>query len=236
MLRAKIILMSLCFLTTAGCGGLNAVSRNDTGMAFAAGDVANPDQTILSQAHALNDMTAELVRRATVKGAVTGAAAGCGLALVADGGQCIAGAVLGGGLGAMVGNAMGRDQVANRVEIVKLSQVTPAIADAQKEMAQMNDGLSDYLDQQDQELATMRELRDSGMVASEDYDARVDHVRLLRADLAQSLSLSAEQARIAKTALQQAGAQGQTGLDWHIMSAETLEDEAVSARSRISLL
>jgi hypothetical protein len=36
--------------------------------------------------------------------------------------------------------------------------------------------------------------------------------------------------------MQDAAAQGQAGIDWHLEAAETLEADAVSARSRITLL
>lgn len=241
MLRAKIIILSICIMTTAACGQKNHVSRNNSGiLSFAAQEVAGPEQAMLAQARALDDMTREMVRSATLKGAATGAAAGCGLALVtasaADGSNCVVGALAGGGVGAVVGNALGRKRVAERVEIVKLSRVTPAISGAQREMAEFNDGLTELLSFQDTALTELKFQRDTGQITPDAYAAQEAQIREVRVDLAHALSLSAEQARATKLALKNAGEQGQTGLDWHIMSAETLEDEASSARSRISLL
>lgn len=240
MLRAKILILSLCILTTAGCGQMpsQAVTRNTADLLAFEDNGHDSDALMVEQAQALDAMTRDLVRAATLKGAAVGAAAGCGLAIVSssESAKCLAGAVAGGAVGAAVGNAVGHNQVAQRVEVVQLSRVTPAISGAAQQMARMNDGMTEFLSGQDDELALMKMLHDKGTMSQQDYDARLAAIRASRADVAEALTLSAAQAQTAKQALAQAKAQGQTGLDWHIMQVDTLEDEATSARSRISLL
>ena len=173
-----------------------------------------------------------------MKGAAAGAAAGCGLAIVStsESAKCLAGAVAGGAVGAMIGNAMGHKQADERLEIVSLSRVTPVISDAQKQMARMNDGMAQFISDQNDEMASLKMQRADGTISKDDYDARLAEIRATRAEVAEALTLSAEQAHAAKTALKDASAKGQSGLDWHILQIDTLEDEATSARARISLL
>lgn len=237
MSRARIMILSLCVLATAGCGGASVVSRNAGAMAFStSGTAGDPD--MVAQAQALDAMTRDLMRRATIKGAAVGAAAGCGLAVISasEGAKCFAGAVAGGAVGAVVGNAMGRVEVAKRVEIVRLSRVTPAISGAQKQMAHLNDGMADFIAAQDDEMAALTMQRDQGSLTQKQYEARLAQIRQNRAEVAEALTLSARQAHMTHAALVDARAKGQTGLDWHILQVETLEDEATSARARISLL
>ena len=239
MLRIKALSVTLLALTIAGCGQTQFVSRNKVDPELLRLDSsAFQEQQLTEQAEALDRITKELVQRATVKGAAIGAAAGCGLAVisVSEGGKCLAGALAGGAFGAVAGNAAGKRQAQARVEMVSLSRVTPTIGEAQKQMAAVSDGLPAMLATQNEELATLKTRLAAGEIDQATFDARLTEIRNTRAEVAQSLTQSAEQARTTANVLKEAGAQGQEGLDWHIMSVETLEDEAVSARSRIELL
>lgn len=237
MLPAKILILFALVMSVAACGQTPSVSRNTSALSFSATQ-GSTDDAMVEQAQALDKMTKDILRRATMRGAAIGAAAGCGLAVVSasEGGKCLMGALAGGAAGAVVGNAVGQRQVKERIEIVSLSRVTPAISGAQKQMAHLTETMPGLLETQDQEIADLNAARAAGEISAHTYDKRMTEIRTARAEVAEALTMSADQARAAKMALKDAGAKGQTGLDWHIMSIETLEDEAVSARSRISLL
>lgn len=234
----KPLVLSLLTFAVSGCGQTQFVSRDQT-PDLATIQTGNQEERVLAeQAVALDQMTKDLVRQATLKGAAIGAAAGCGLAMVSatESGKCLVGAVAGGAIGAVAGNAMGKREVEKRVEIVSLSRVTPSIAHSQKQMAMVSDGLSSMLTAQKAEMADLEAQRTEGRITQAQYEARIAEIRDARASMTESLTLSARQAEQALDAMKAAKAQGQTGLDWHIMQVETLEDEAISARSRISLL
>lgn len=237
MLPAKILVLSVIVMSVAACGQMPSVSRNASALSFTATQ-DGADDAMVEQARALDQMTKDILRRTTMQGAAIGAAAGCGLAVVSasEGGKCLMGALAGGAAGAVVGNAVGQRKVRERVELVSLSRVTPAISGAQKQMATLTETMPGLLESQDQEIADLKAAHAAGEISDKAYAGRMAEIRAARAEVAQALSMSAEQAHAAKLALKDAGAKGQTGLDWHIMSIETLEDEAVSARSRISLL
>jgi len=75
-----------------------------------------------------------------------------------------------------------------------------------------------------------------GTISTEEFDARLAMIRTNRAELAEALLMSSQQARTASANLREAAAQGQSGLEWHISAVDQMEREALSARSSIALL
>jgi hypothetical protein len=73
-------------------------------------------------------------------------------------------------------------------------------------------------------------------ITKDQQDRRISEIRAERAALAEALSLTAAQARLASANLKTASANGHSGLDWHISATEQLARQSISARSSISLL
>lgn len=239
MLRATPLLLIAFVTTIGGCGQLDIVSRGNAALdPTTTVSASASEQRLTEQAIALDQMTRDLKRKATLQGAAIGAAAGCGLAVVSasSGGQCVAGALAGGAVGAVAGHAAGQKAVEKRVELVSLSRVTPVLAEAKNQMALVNQGLPEMLAAQSAETERLDGQLRSGDITQAQYDARLGKMQAARAELAEVLTLSASQVRAARQALEDAGQKGQTGLDWHVMTAKTLEQDAVSARSQLSLL
>jgi DNA polymerase III delta prime subunit len=78
--------------------------------------------------------------------------------------------------------------------------------------------------------------RASGEISQAEHDRGVAKVKAERAALAEALSLSKADMRRAARNLQTAAKRGQSGLDWHIRTANQLADDVASQRSSISLL
>lgn len=236
---AAFALVSASLLS--GCADTN-VSRNDVAegpmslLSFA--DVAQQENLVSQQANALNDLSRDIVRASTSKGAKIGAVVGCGLALIsaANAQKCVAGAVVGGVSGAVTGHHVGKRKVAQRVELVDPNQLVRSIRETNGEMENLTGTLPQLLAAQDKELDALSLQRDLGTISQSAYEKRYNEIKNHRTDLAQSLSLSSGQANLAAKNLENAATQGQTGLEWHFGATKNIAKQAESARSTISLL
>lgn len=218
--------------------GTSQVSRNETSSVEFMSSAAAQEHEMHMQAQALDEMTRDMMVKATTQGAVLGAVAGCGLAAMTGAGKnkCLGGALVGGAVGGAIGHAQGKKQVKERVELVSLSRVMPSIKASKDQMALVEKGIPDMLAAQEKEISTLQRDRDAGRISEETFETRVGEIRENRRALAQSLSLSAEQSSEALAALKSAEAEGQDGLSWYIHTVSGIEQDAVSARSTISLL
>ena len=191
-----------------------------------------------AQTEALSNMTRDIVRKSTVKGAAIGALAGCGLVLIssANAKNCVTGAITGGVVGALVGTAAGNKQAAKHVELVSPSALVRSIGKADDKMDAVTRDLPTLLAQQDTEISNLNVKMKNGQITQDQYAHRFEVIKANREQLAKALSLSAAQANEAHRNLQSAQSEGQTGLDWHLSATENLARDATSARSAITLL
>ncbi|WP_299936445.1 hypothetical protein [uncultured Pelagimonas sp.] len=237
MFRLKSAFAAILVLTVAGCAQTKtpfASSMNRDAMPMVQ---TEQERTLAHQAQALDRMSKDLVRKTTFKGAALGAVAGCGLAIAGGSkAQCAQAALVGGVIGGVAGNATGKAQAKKRVEIVELNRVLPSLRKTNDQMDVVSGGVAELVAKQDAEIAQMKQQMAQGNLSQQAYDARLAEIRQVRGDVAQALTLSASQARQAKSALMDAQAQGQTGIDWYIAETNKLEAEAVSARAQLSLL
>lgn len=194
--------------------------------------------TLEAQAVALEGMTRDIIRKSTMQGAALGAVAGCSLAMISatSASRCLGGVVVGGALGAATGHQLGQKSAQARLSLIATEDVAQSLSRASARLGTVTSGLSEVLDAQDAERAELATQLADGRLSQEAYDARLEEMIATRRAVAQALQLTASQAREARDALAQAAQRGQTGIDWHLEAAETLETEALSARSQITLL
>lgn len=240
--RKVLVIGSMVILT--GCAQHNTAYTSTMGGAEPVAEkpgsatLSADEKRLVEQAAALDEMSREIVRKSTLRGAGMGAAAGCGLALVSASaaGRCLGGAVIGGSIGGLAGHAAGRKQVANRMQLVSGDDAMQAISRASARVGSLTPRLHILLDAQDRELAQLRHDVEAGLASQSALDTRVRAVKESRAALARALVLSARRAAQARKLLRDARNQGQTGLTWHIDAVQELEIEALSARSAIRLI
>lgn len=232
-----------CLVLTglAGCGNLpqtTEVSRTQSHVSSASLEISAEETALIEQANALRDMTATLKRRAAIKWAALGAAAGCGLSVVAGAGKstCLRAAVAGGAIGGAAGLAKAEQQARQRMELVSLSRTLPSIRSAGSTSEGLKNSTDAVLSLQDAELAELRRAVAAGSMTPKEYDARLSQVRALRAELAEALTLSAQQVRDARELFEQAEAEGQEGLAWYLHAIRAIEDDTLSARAEVDLL
>ncbi|WP_415919322.1 hypothetical protein [Tateyamaria sp. SN6-1] len=194
--------------------------------------------SIDEQVAALNTSADRLVKASTLHGAALGAAVGCGLTVLSAGNarNCVAAAAIGGGTGALVGNAAGKKDVQRRVALVDANAVVRSLRAANRQMENVQDDLPALIAAQEKQLNKLTVRFAAGDITRAEHDTGVAEIRAHRAGLAEALNMSAQDARTAARNLERAAEKGQTGLDWHIQNASDLAEEATSARSQLSLL
>lgn len=229
--------VALCF---AGCAKTNEpmFSTRSAPAQHIKNDTSASERQMAQQTNALTNMTRDIIRKSTVEGLAIGAIAGCGLVVLSasNAKNCVTGALAGGAIGAVVGNANGKKQAANRVELVNPSALVRSIGKADDHMDVVTRDLPGLLAAQDAELALLNRQMTAGKITEAQYAKRFEVIKANREQLAHALSLSAAQANEAHKNLQDARAKGQSGLDWHLHATKSLARDATSARSAISLL
>lgn len=240
MFRTRILLSSMIAFGLAGCMQTSEpmISSRGASPEQAIASAASTELQMAEQTQALNRMTRDIIRKSTANGAALGALAGCGLVVLSasNAKNCLGGAVAGGAIGALAGNAHGKKQAAKRVELVSPSALVRSIGKADDTMDSVTRDLPNLLAAQDAELDALNRKMAKGELTEAQFAHRYEVIKANRAQLAEALSLSAAQANEAHRNLQAARAQGQTGLDWHLSATQSLAREATSARSSISLL
>lgn len=190
------------------------------------------------QTEALQASARQIVRASTGKGAAIGAAVGCGVGLLSAGniGGCARSATTSAVAGAVRGHIAGKKDVKRRVEIASPNALVRNIRHANAQLDEIELGLPKLLASQDAELDALAIAVAAGTITQVQHDSRKAQIRADRAALAEALTLSASQSKLAEDNLRVAARQGQTGLDWHISATSQLTRETVSARSSITLL
>ncbi|WP_323803539.1 hypothetical protein [Sulfitobacter litoralis] len=231
---AIVALISGCASSTVGFRG--QIGTPGTAMSFQ--ETHESDAAMLEQTAALEALMRDIVRSSTVKHAAIGAAMGCGIFVLAtaNASGCIRAATAGGVVGAVSGNLAGKREVARRMELVSPNELVRGIRSSNEKLDQITTNLPQLLSRQEKTVATLAQRRSLGELSQGEYSAQVASIRTRRAELAEALTLSSKQAKLAQNNLADAAAHGQTGLEWHIRAIEQLEREALSARSTISLL
>ena len=194
--------------------------------------------SVAKQADALQQMADEIVMQSTLRGGMIGAAVGCGLAVVASSNiaKCATTAAVGAAGGAMAGHAAGKRSVERRVQLVSEPELSRSLRNAANQFDSLHDDLPGLLAAQEARLNALAVQLAGGQISRAAHDRGVAKVRSERAGLAEALSLSEADMRRAARNLETAAARGQSGLDWHITTANQLADDVASQRSSISLL
>ncbi|PIE12836.1 MAG: hypothetical protein CSA70_07705 [Rhodobacterales bacterium] len=190
------------------------------------------------QATSLTRLADDMVRKSTGKGAMIGAAVGCGLAIAtaSSAQDCVVGAAAGGISGALMGRTYGNKQLEKRIAQVNASDMVKSIRRNNSALDEVAQTLPGILAQQDAELAQLKREQEAGTMSEARYEKRVAAIRDARAKLALALTDSAHKARLSAQNLGAAAKNGQPGLGWHIGAAKRIEQQALSTRARISLL
>ncbi|WP_375281293.1 hypothetical protein [Pseudooctadecabacter sp.] len=240
-LNLKLSLIAAAGLTLAACGQAPDVAQstrmNNSALLFY--DDTVQGASVPDQVAALNEAADRLVRRSQINGALVGAALGCGVTLATGSSStrdCVAAAALGGAAGAVLGTQRGEREVARRVALVAEGDVARQLNAATGQMAALRQSLPAYLADQEAELNRLTMQQIKGQITQQEHDIAVLEIQQQRLDLGGALELSARDARTAAANLRAATQRGQTGLDWHIQTADALVDDVESAQLEYDLM
>lgn len=239
MIKQRTLLLSIAALTLTACAQTvpQAPTRLETNPLGFHGSVLASDG-MTEQARALNAHANAIVRASTLKGAVIGAAVGCGLSVLSasSAGNCITSAAVGAAGGAVIGNIAGKKDVKRRVTLASPNALVRNLRKANDNLASIQTSLPDLLAAQDAELNRLSLSFAAGQVSKQAHDTRVKAIRDDRAKLAEALLMTAQQSQKAATNLRAAAQAGHSGLDWHISATDQLARDSLSSRSSINLL
>lgn len=239
MIKQRTLLLSIAALTLSACAQTtpHAPTRLETNPLGFHGSVLASDG-MTEQARQLNAHANAIVRASTLKGAMIGAAVGCGLGVLSasNASNCITTAAVGAAGGAVIGNMAGKKDVQRRVTLASPNALVRNLRKANDNLASLQTSLPDLLAAQDAQLNKLSLSLAAGQISKETHDQRVKAIRDDRAKLAAALLNTAQQSQKAATNLRAAAQSGHRGLDWHIGATDQLARDSLSSRSSITLL
>ena len=236
MIKQRTLLLSIAALTLTACAHTtpHAPTRLETNPLGFHGSVLASDG-MTEQARQLNAHANAIVRASTLKGAMIGAAVGCGLGVLSAS-NCIITAAVGAAGGAVIGNMAGKKDVQRRVTLASPNALVRNLRKANDNLASLQTSLPDLLAAQDAQLNKLSLSLAAGQISKETHDQRIKAIRDDRAKLAEALLMTAQQSQKAATNLRAAAQAGHSGLDWHIGATDQLARDSLSSRSSITLL
>lgn len=236
MLTRKIFAaMSVVVLVLTGCveGGPSVPS-----MGGSSAGKTEAERALEQQARSLNEVSRSIIARNTMQGALVGAAAGCGIALLmgGSGSDCAAGAVAGGVVGGVGGNMVGRQAAAANREIVQTREVVNNLAQVSSRLNGVEGNLRRVLASQNAEIRSLQRQVASNQISQSDYRSRVRAINSNRSTVISELQRSEANVVKASQDLQSAQRQGQRGLAPALQAANSNRSRIARTRSSISLI
>jgi uncharacterized protein YcfJ len=207
-------------------------------MQFAGGSSAGKteaERKLETEARSLNQVSRNIIVKNTVEGAVIGAAAGCGIAVLLGGNSddCLRGAAVGGVAGGIGGNAVGRESAAKNEQIVKTAEVVQNLSQVSNRLNGVQAQLASVVRSQDSEIRSLKRQLDANQVSQSTYNARVRAINSNRTAVRNELSKS--EANVDKASKQLASARAGGQSDVRSAQRAAASSKARLARTRNSI-
>lgn len=229
--------LSACTETTSsGTGG--ATTKPATATTAVSTQKTAAERKLEAEAKSLNQVTNNIIVRNTVEGAVVGALAGCGIALLlgGDGDDCAAGAVVGGVAGGVTGNQVGRAAAAKNVELVKRDQVLANLRGVSTRLNSVETNLRAVVRSQNAEIASLNRQLAAGQITKSSYNARVNAINSNRRAVDSALAASERNIVKTRNEIKSAQRQGQGGLGGVESAAASTQDRLARNRKLLALV
>ena len=243
MQSMRVLSIFLTGLALAGCtgttGGDGASSSSGGAVATAvSAQKTDAERKLEAEAKSLNQQTTDIIVRNTVEGAVVGALAGCGIALLmgGDGNDCARGAVVGGVAGGVTGNQVGRAAAAKNVELVKRDQVLANLRGVSTRLNSVESNLRSVVRAQNAEIASLNRQLAAGQVTKSSYNARVNAINSNRRTVDSALAASERNIVKTRNELRSARQQGQQGLGPVDSAAASTQDRLARNRKLLAII
>ncbi len=196
------------------------------------------EKQLEKQVKSLDQVSKDIIVNNTVQGALAGAVALCGVALLlgGDGGDCATAAAAGAVVGGIGGNQVGRQAAAKNVEIVNSKQVLANLSNVSKQLNSVEANLRSVLRSQDAELKSLRRQVDGGQLSESAYNKRVKAIKSNRQVVSNELARSEKNMDGTITELRAASQKGQPGLGGATNAAVSNKNRLARTRASIKLL
>lgn len=233
-MRHKLLVLLAGIMMLASACTEESMQLAATGGGSNAGKTA-AERQLEQQAKSLNQVSRDIIVKNTVEGAIIGAAAGCGAALLFGGNRqdCVRGAVVGGVVGGVGGNAVGRKAAAKNEEIVKTAEVVKNLSQVSRRLNGVEANLRTVLRSQDAEIRSLKRQVASGQVSDRQYRARVNAINSNRKVVSNELLKSEQNIVKASAEIASARRQGQGGLGTAAKAASSNKSRLARVRSGI---
>ena len=217
-----------------------SASVEDTGVASfgSSGNKTEAERQLEAEARSLNKITSDIIVKNTVQGALAGAAAGCGIALIFGGGgdDCAKGAAIGAVAGGVGGNAVGRQAAQKKTELIQRDKVLDNLRGVSKRLNGVEARLNGVLRSQDAELRSLRRQLAANQVSESSYNSRVRAINSNRKTVSNELLKSENNVKKTRAEIASARKQGQTNLSTVDRAAASNQSRLARTRSRIKLI
>lgn len=228
-LVSSALALSACTEASMSGGGYSS-------SASVAGKTA-AERELEAQVRDLNKVTQNIVVSNTVQGAVFGAVAGCGLALLlgGSGDDCAKGAVAGGVVGGVAGNQVGQAAAQKKRELVQRDQVLANLKGVSAKLDGVEGKLRAVLKSQDAELASLRRQLKANQVSQSAYNQRLNAINANRKAVDAGLAKSESNIVETRQEIKTAKAQGQSDLGKIDAAAASTQQRLARNRKLIAL-
>lgn len=234
----KRFILGLGIIAMLGLAACTEESMQIASMGASSAQKTEAEKQLEAEARSLNQVSRNIVVKNTVEGAVIGAAAGCGFALLLGGNaeDCAKGAVAGGVVGGVAGNAVGKQAAAKNEEIVKTAEVVKNLTQVSQRLNTVEANLRSVVKSQDAEIRSLRRQLDADQISESAYKSRVRAINSNRTVVINQLQISEKNMQTASQELSSAAKQGQTGLSQVQRAAASNQQRLAKTRASIQLI
>lgn len=230
------LLASGCTDATVGGGAANGAKP----AAFSAVSTQKTaaERQLEADAKSLKQITNNIIVRNTVEGAVVGALAGCGLAVLMGGNaqDCARGAAVGGVVGGVAGNNVGRQAAQKKVELVQRDQVLANLKGVSAKLNVVERNLAAVVKSQNSEISSLRRQLKAGQISQASYSSRINAINSNRSTVAAALADSERDVVKSRNEIRAAQQKGQTGLGAVDSAAASTQERLARNRKALALV
>lgn len=190
------------------------------------------------EARSLNQVSNDIIVKNTVEGAVLGAVAGCGIALLlgGDGADCAKGAAVGGIAGGVGGNQVGKQAAQKNKEIVKSAEILKNLSSVSQRLNSVEVKLRSVLRAQNAEVRSLKRQLDAQQISKSSYQSRVKAINSNRSAIRASLEKSEKNIVKAQGEIASARKAGQPGLSAAARAASGNKARLARTKASIKLI
>lgn len=221
--------LSVTACTDATTSGGTTASARPAAFAMGASQKTAAERQLEADARSLKQTTNDIIVRNTAEGALAGALAGCGLAVLMGGSarDCAVGAVAGGVAGGVAGNQVGRAAAAKNVQLVQRDQVLANLKGVSAKLNTVERNLAAVVKSQNSEIASLNRQLKGGQISQSAYTARVNAINSNRSTVSAALAESERDIVETRKEIRVAQQQGQKDL-------AAVDSAALSTQNRLA--